>query len=272
MKLKFLLIFTINILFNNKLNYSINKLINFSLFMLNNSISNDDIFYKKYNITSELPRRFKYIHPLDMYPQIKKNEHLYKYSKTSLAADCYKEISEYSLVIGLMNQYMHYLNFHIRVGCGIVDSYHDGTNCGDALYLVDLLSNKSSLLTNKRNKRLKECLKLEFDVISLNYIYFKDGKYIGRNVKKLKDFEKILIEESFLRKLIFEHEKLLTIRLISYELYCISELKDSKKSSIDCERIKSECNILTDVLESISRKYFKKRLDTNKLDDLIFIS
>ncbi|KAL3126782.1 signal peptide-containing protein [Cryptosporidium hominis] len=255
MKLKFLLIFTINILFNNKLNYSINKFINCSLFMLNNSISNDDIFYKKYNITSELPRRFKYIHPLDMYPQIKKNEHLYKYSKTSLAADCYKEISEYSLVIGLMNQYMHYLNFHIRVGCGIVDSYHDGTNCGDALYLVDLLSNKSSLLTNKRNKRLKECLKLEFD-----------------KCKKIERFEKILIEESFLRKLIFEHEKLLTIRLISYELYCISELKDSKKSSIDCERIESESNILTDVLESISRKYFKKRLDTNKLDDLIFIS
>ena len=271
MKLELLFIFSIIILINNKSNSSRNELMSFSLlYTVNNSTSNDAEYYKKYNISANIPRKFMSIHPLEMYPQIRKNEHLYKHSKTSLAADCYKLIPEYSIILGLMEEYKSYLNFLMRVACGDDYGYHDGTGCGDANYLANtLLKDRIKLLRNERNKKLRECFKLELELISLNYIYFQEGDYVWKNGKKIADYDMTEIERSFIRKIITEYEKLLSIRLISYELYCVS--KSNSKELIDCKRLESEGNTLSKVLKYISSEYLEKRLDLNKFENLFFI-
>ena len=60
---------------------------------------------------------------------------------------------------------------------------------------------------------MKECLKMELDVISIDCRLFEYGKCVGRSRKPLEDFEIVLVGESFLRKLISEHEKFFTNKI-----------------------------------------------------------
>lgn len=254
------------VLIANGFNKPGNKIIDSSLFFVRNSTDESNVtFYSKYNITNKVPKLYKYIDPLEIYPSILENKHLYNHSKTILAFDCHRKLSQYITIIALVNHYRYYLNFGYRISCEFRDEYHDGTMCGDILYLLDLLKMRVKSLTNERNFKMKECLKLEFDVISIDYRFFENKKYVGRRGKPFEKFEIVLVEESFLRKLISEHERLLMRKLVFFELYCISGLENKTENSIDCKLLEVEGYVLKEILASISKRHLNNRLDLRDL-------
>ncbi|OII70923.1 uncharacterized protein cubi_02134 [Cryptosporidium ubiquitum] len=231
--------------------------------------SEENDYYAKYNITEGIPRLFPNIHPLELNPiEEATNSHLFKYSNTSFALDCYQKLPQYSIIIGLIKEYSYFLSAYYRLRCENRNEYHDGTKCGDIPYLIDLLDNKAEILNEKKIQKKNRCFTIESNIVSVQSRYYDHDGFIGR-IKPILESEFILVEKSFLRRLISEFEQTLINKVISYELYCISKLEYKGKGTIDCYRLRLESWILEQELVLISEEYFKRMSRFERLKDIV---
>ncbi|TRY50828.1 Uncharacterized protein CTYZ_00001178 [Cryptosporidium tyzzeri] len=227
-------------------------------------------YYSKYNITERVPTLFTNILILDMNPSEEpKNSHLFKYSNTSYALDCYQKLPQYSIIIGLVKEYSYFLSVYYRLRCENGNEYHDGTKCGDILYLVDLLENKAEILKEKKNLKKNKCFAIESNIVSTQYRFYNHTGFVGRAGKALVESEFVLVEKSFLRRVMSEFEQLLISKTISYELHCISKLENKEEGEVDCYRLRLENWILEQELVLISEEYFKRMSRFERLKDII---
>ncbi|KAJ1609963.1 hypothetical protein OIY81_2170 [Cryptosporidium canis] len=252
---------------------SSSQVASFSLLSLReNTPVNDeaDGFYSKYNVTEKIPRLFVGIHPLELNPsEDSKDSHLFKYSNTSMALDCYQKLPQYSIIVGLLKEYSYFLSVYYRLKCDDSHDYNDGSKCGDIPYMIDLLENKAEILVEKKNKKKYQCFAIESNIVSLQSRFYGDDGFVGRKNDTLIESEFLLVEQSFLRRVISEYERLLVEKTISYELYCISKLDYKGNDVIDCYRLRQESWILEHELISISEEYFKRTYRFKRLDDFI---
>ncbi|KAH8583091.1 uncharacterized protein ELE39_000034 [Cryptosporidium sp. chipmunk genotype I] len=227
-------------------------------------------YHLKYNITERIPRLFTNIHPLDLNPtEEPTNSHLFKYSNTSYALDCYQKLPQYSIIVGLIKEYSYFLSVYYRLRCENSNEYHDGSKCGDIPYLIDLLENKAEILNEKKIRKKDKCFRIESNIVSTQFRFYNQNGFVGRVGKTILESEFILVEKSFLRRVMSEFEQLLISKTISYELYCISKLENKEEGAIDCYRLRLENWILEQELVLISEEYFKRMSRFERLKDII---
>ncbi|OII75284.1 uncharacterized protein cubi_03763 [Cryptosporidium ubiquitum] len=210
------------------------------------------------SISEKVPRLFKNISPLNMdITEIKMDPVLFQNSNTSRALNCYESLPQYTLIRGILSEYSYFLTMYYRLKCEHYNEYHDGTRCGDTLFLIDLLENKAEILKEKFVSKKNECFSLEANAISVQSRYFNSNGFVGRSENILKDYELLMLERSFLRRVISQFESTLTNKTIEYELSCMKNEK-AEDNSVDCHLLRTECWILESELLSLSEEHFKR--------------
>lgn len=263
-----LLVLTVHFLVNFEQNSDIGQLSKQSFLSLKefpsaNNESNE--LAPEQNITSKIPTLFMDVDLLELTPtEESKNSHLFKYSNTSLALDCYQKLPQYTVIVGLLKEYSYFLTVYYRVKCENGNNYNDETKCGRIPYVIDLLDNKAEILAEKKKKKENECFKYESNIVSVQYRFFDDDEFVGRS-HSLSEEEILIIEKSFLRRMVMEYEQLLINKTISYEVYCISKLKYN--GEIDCYRLRLESWFLEHELNIVSEEYFKRILRFKRQND-----
>ncbi|XP_668271.1 hypothetical protein, partial [Cryptosporidium hominis TU502] len=98
-------------------------------------------------ISEKVPKLFNSISPLEL--ELSENQvdpALLQNSNTSRALNCYQSLPQYILIKGILSEYSYFLNIFYKLKCEHKHEYHDGTKCGDTLFLIDLLENKVEIL------------------------------------------------------------------------------------------------------------------------------
>lgn len=221
-----------------------------------------------YNVSSTIPSMFLDVNPLNMIPtEESENSHLFKYSNTSLALDCYQKLPQYTVIIGLLKEYSYFLSVYYRLKCDNWSEYKDGTRCGDIPYVIDLLDNKAEVLFEKKERKERECFRIESNIISVQCRFYDNNGFVGRVNGTLKESEFVTIEQSYLRRVTMEYERLLINKAISYEVFCISKL--DYDGTIDCYRLRLESWILENEISKLSEEYFKRTLRFKRKKDIV---
>ncbi|KAH8740814.1 hypothetical protein FG386_003051 [Cryptosporidium ryanae] len=214
--------------------------------------------YSPYNITNSVPRLFD-VSPLDLDPQIliKPDEHI-AYSNTSRALHCYRTLPQYTIIRGMIKEYSYFLSLFYKLRCEHNHEYHDGSKCGDTLYLIDLLENKADILKEQLNNKKRDCFAFETNIVSVQSRFFNENGFIGRVDPFLSEEEFLLIERSYLRRVMTQYENEYSEKAIEYEKYCISGLNYTGKEKLDCYLLKLQCWLLEGELVLLSEEYFKR--------------
>ncbi|KAF7457412.1 hypothetical protein HWI79_2050 [Cryptosporidium felis] len=228
---------------------------------------NEVLFPESYNITKRVPKLFESVSPLELKLKDSKIDiELFKYSNTSKALSCYESLPQYTLIKGIMSDYSYFLTEFYRLRCEHNHEYHDGSKCGDTLFVIDLLENEIDILGEKFAKKKRECFNLEANAISVQSRYYNSNGFVGRSEDILTEFEILMIERSFLRRTISQFEMNLMDKSIEYERFCFRR-EDTEKSNIDCYLLRLECWLLEGELLSLSEEYFKRLSRFTRLGD-----
>ncbi|KAF7456040.1 hypothetical protein HWI79_3418 [Cryptosporidium felis] len=226
-------------------------------------------FSTKYNVSERVPELFLNLKPLDLVPtEESRISHLFKVSNTSVALDCYEKLPQYSIIIGLLKEYSYFLSVYYRLKCEHNHEYHDGSKCGDTLYMIDLLENRAEVLSEKKTDKRKRCFNIEVNIVSVQSRYYNETGFIGRLNKEIPEPEFLLIERSFLRRVISQYEQTLINKSIAYETYCISKVEYKGDGTIDCYRLRLESWILEQELIYLSEEHFKRISRFGRLENV----
>lgn len=221
------------------------------------------------SISENVPKLFENISPLKMeLAEIKIDPTLFQNSNTSRALNCYESLPQYTLIRGILSEYSYFLTMYYRLKCEHDHEYHDGTICGDTLFLIDILENKGEILREKFLNKKNECFLLEANAISVQSRYFESSGFVGRPGNILNDYELLMLERSFLRRIITQFESTLTKKTIEYELSCMKKEK-SEGNSTDCHLLRTECWILESELLSLSEEHFKRVSMFQRMKDVL---
>ncbi|EAK89659.1 hypothetical protein [Cryptosporidium parvum Iowa II] len=220
-------------------------------------------------ISEKVPKLFNSISPLEL--ELSENQvdpAILQNSNTSRALNCYQSLPQYILIKGILSEYSYFLNIFYKLKCEHKHEYHDGTKCGDTLFLIDLLENKVEILREKYLNRKNECFIFESNAVSVQSRYFNSDGFIGRSEHTLKDFELLMLERSFLRRVISQFESTLTNKTIEYEISCMKN-ENSKNNPVDCHLLRTECWLLESELLSLSEEHFKRVSMFKRMDDIL---
>ncbi|KAH8583542.1 uncharacterized protein ELE39_000310 [Cryptosporidium sp. chipmunk genotype I] len=220
-------------------------------------------------ISEKVPRLFNSISPLELeLTEIKVDPAVFKNSNTSRALNCYQSLPQHILIKGILSEYSYFLNLYYRLKCEHSHEYHDGTKCGDTLFLIDLLENKVEIMREKYLNKKNECFILEANAISVQSRYFNSDGFIGRSERILKDYELLMLERSFLRRIISQFEFTLTSKTIEYEISCMKN-ESAEYNAVDCHLLRTECWILESELLSLSEEHFKRVSMFKRMEDIL---
>ncbi|KAJ1604358.1 putative signal peptide-containing secreted protein [Cryptosporidium canis] len=217
-------------------------------------------------ISEKVPKLFKNMVPLELeIEEPKVDPIVFQNSNTSRALQCYESLPQYILIRGILTEYSYFLTLYYRLKCEHNHEYHDGTKCGDTLFLIDLLENKAELIRERFLKKKNHCFTLEVNAVSVQSRYYDSDGFVGRADDVLNDKELLMLERSFLRRVIAQFETILTNKTIEYELSCMRN--NDSGSNVDCYLLRTECWLLETELVSISEEYFKRLSRFQRMKD-----
>ena len=240
--------------------------LNASFLLLKDGDNATQKYYSLYNITENIPQLFEGIYPLNLDPLsgILPDEDM-AYSNTSKALYCYKSLPRYSLIRGIVKEYSYFLSIFYKLKCEHNHEYHDGSSCGDTLYLIDLLENRADILKEDIVKKRNECFKYEVNIVSVQSRFFNNTDFVGRQNWFIDENEFLMIERSYLLRTITQFETEYTKISVNYEKYCISGLDYTGSEKLDCNLWRLQCWLLEDELMLLSEEYFKRLSRFNRL-------
>lgn len=230
------------------------------------NVRGSNTYLKPIKTYEKIPKLFDNLNPLEMeiiQPSIDMTE--FQNSNTSKALKCYEILPQFILIKGIVSEYSYFLTIYHRLNCEHNHDYHDGTKCGDMLFLIDLLENKAELLKERFSRMKNHCFTLEVNAVSVQSRYFNSDGFVGRKDNILSDSEILLLERSFLRRMITQFESALTKKTIEYELNCMND--KGVKNESNCYLLRTECSLLEAELILISEEHFKRILRFQRIKD-----
>ncbi|KAK9171237.1 hypothetical protein CmeUKMEL1_07895 [Cryptosporidium meleagridis] len=220
-------------------------------------------------ISQSVPKLFNSISPLELeLSENKVDPALLQNSNTSRALNCYQSLPQYVLIKGILSEYSYFLKVFYKLKCEHKHEYHDGTKCGDTLFLIDLLENKEEILREKYLNKKNECFIFESNAVSVQLRYYNSEGFVGRTEDTLKDFELLMLERSFLRRIISQFESNLAEKTIEYEVSCMKG-ENAKNNLVDCHLLRTECWLLESELLSLSEEHFKRVSMFKRMEDIL---
>ncbi|KAH8739504.1 hypothetical protein FG386_000593 [Cryptosporidium ryanae] len=165
----------------------------------------------------------------------------------------------------MTKEYSYFLSIFYKLKCDNNHEYHDGSKCGDTLYLIDLLETKADILREQINSKKRDCFAFETNIVSVQSRFFNSDGFVGRQEAFLDEKEFLMIEKSYLRRIITHYENEYTSKVIEYEKYCISGLEYTNKEKLDCYLLKLQCWLLESELTLLSEEYFKRISRSSRL-------